>query len=235
VVCAKEYEGVIGRFVDAAGQPVDTLLMISELLATSTRPRVVWGEGMYLVIWPDFCPAGTDLDVFGQLVTPDGVMMGDRFAIAEGPAGQAYCNVTFNGEQYLVVWTEGHDIVGQFVTTDGVLSGESVTISHHDSLWYYDPSVCAGSDNYLIVWSRWDEHHDVYGNLDIPTSIASSDCVIPGRSTATIIVGQVPAHEVNDAVLYDLTGRRIEPAQAGPGVYFIIDRDEIVKKIIRVR
>lgn len=234
VVCAKEYEGVMGRFVDAGGQPVDTLLMIAELLATSTRPRVVWGEEMYLVVWPDFCHAGTDLDVFGQLITPEGVMIGDRFTIADGPAVQAYCDVTFDGEQYLIVWTEGHDIVGQFLTTDGVLSGQPVTISHHDSLWYYHPSVCTGPNNYLIVWSRWDEHHDMYGNLDIPTSIASSDYVMPGRSAATIIVGQVPAHEVNGAVLFDLTGRRVEPAQAGPGVYFIVDKDEIVKKIIRV-
>ena len=235
VVCAKEYEGVVGRFVDAAGVAVDTLLMIAELLATSTRPRIAWGEGMYLVVWPDFCLAGTDLDVFGRLVTAEGVMIGDRFTIAWGPAVQAYCDVVFDGEQYLVVWTEGHDIVGQFVTTDGVLSGPPITVSHHDSLWYYHPSVCAGPDNYLTVWSRWDEHHDVYGNLDIPTGIATSEYTVQGRSAATIIVGQVPVNEVNGAVLYDLTGRRIEPSRAGPGVYFLVDRGEIVRKFVRVR
>jgi hypothetical protein len=235
VVCAKEYQGVVGRFVDAGGQPVDTLLMIAELLATSTRAKVVWGEGKYLVIWPDFCQAGTDLDVFGQLVSPAGVMIGERLTIADGPAGQAYCDVAFDGEQYLVVWNEGHDIVGQFVSTDGVLSGQHFTVSHDDSLWYYHPSVCTGSDKYLVVWSQWDEHQDVYGNLDIATSIASSDHIVQGQPVATIVAGQIPLHLVNGCVLYDRAGRCVEPAQAGPGVYFIVDQDEVVKKIIRIR
>lgn len=235
VVCAKEYEGVAGRFVNRSGQPVDTVLMISELLATSTRPRVAFGGEAYLVVWPDFCLAGTDLDVFGRFVSPDGALITEKFTIADGPASQAYSEVAFNGQQYVVVWTEGHDIVGQTITTDGVLSGPQFTVSHHDSFFYYHPFVCCGQENCLVVWSRWDGHHDVYGNLDIPTSTAAASTSIRGLRNATIIAGPVDITDVAGARLYDLSGRRVEPAQAGPGVYFVMVDAEVVKKIVKVR
>jgi hypothetical protein len=235
VVCAKEYEGISGRFVDKNGQPADTVIRITQLLATSTRARIASSGEMYLVVWPDFCLAGTDLDVFGQLVSPGGVLIGDRFTIADGPANQAYAELVFDGQQYLVVWTEGHDIVGQAITVDGVLSGPHYSISHHDSLTQYYPFVCAGPDDYLVVWSRWDEHHDVYGNLDIPTGIAEADTRIHGVNSAAIMVGPVDISDVPGALLYDLSGRRVEPAQAGPGVYFLMADGTVLRKIIKVR
>lgn len=234
VVCAKEYEGIAGRFVNSSGMPVDTVIQIAQLLATSTRPRVACSGEAYLVVWPDFCPGGTDLDVFGRFVLPDGSLIGERFTIADGPAIQAYPEVAFDGQRYIVVWTEEHTIVGQIITIEGVLSGPAITVSHHDSLFLYHPFVCAGPDNDLVVWSRWDQDHDVYGDLDIPSGVATSDHPLH-RPAATVIVGPVDITDVAGAVLYDLSGRHIQPAQAGPGVYYVLVGDRVVRKIVKVQ
>jgi hypothetical protein len=234
VVCAKEYEGIVGRFVNASGMPVDTVIQIAQLLATSTRPRVACSGQAYPIVWPDFCPGGTDLDVFGQLVLPDGSLIGDRFTIADGPANQSYPEVVYDEHRYIVVWAEEHTIVGQIITADGALSGPAFTVSQHDSLFLYHPFVCAGPDNDLVVWSRWDGHHDVYGDLDVPTGVLASDDPRHEPVAATVVVGPLDMAGMENAVLYDLSGRCVQPAQAGCGVYFILVGDRVVRKIVKV-
>ncbi|MGB9005563.1 MAG: hypothetical protein WCB96_07560, partial [Candidatus Aminicenantales bacterium] len=83
----------------------------------------------FLVVWEDARSGGTAPDIYGQLVRPDGELIGDNFPIkADSPYEQrpAVANDSLN-HQFLVVWEDsrefanGTDICGQLVSGEGEL------------------------------------------------------------------------------------------------------------------
>jgi hypothetical protein len=232
VTWCEEFSGVKGRFVNATCQPEGQTIDIAATQGTSTAPVVAYGTPHYLVAWPDFCATGTDLDIFGQIVSTDGQLIGDRIQIADGPAIQNHVTVAFDGNEFLVVWVEdANHVYGRFISVNGVPNGTKFLISDSGSHERQHPSVDAGTSNFLVAWNEYRNDFDIYGNLDVLVGIDELDIDISDCGF-TISSHQLRKYLDTNTRLYDALGRRITKGPITPGIYFLETTKEELTKIV---
>ncbi len=230
VVWSQEYSGVKARFVNANGQPEGPVIDIASTLATSTIPAVAFGPEHYLIVWHDFCPAGTDLDIYGQLVSATGSLIGDRIVIADGGANQSYPAVASDPNTCLVVWIEdGLSVCGRSLTAQGTPLGPAFSVSDNGPYEKGLPSTAAGTQQYLVTWNEFHTDFDLFGNLDTPTGVTEYDAEVP------VITNRIDHVMEEGTRMYDVLGRAVIGNRINPGIYFLIRKDSAVKKIVLVR
>lgn len=138
-----------GRFVSPSGV-VGTEISVNASVAPSDNPNSVTFDGTnYLVVWNDEV-SGKDTgtwDVFGQLVSPAGALVGGRITVTNELGPQMVTTVAFDGSNYLAVWMdmsndangngvcdagEGTcwDMYGQYIRKNGALLGSKIIISN---------------------------------------------------------------------------------------------------------
>ena len=235
VTWCEEFNGVNGRFVNTSCQPEGSLIEIAQTQGSSTTPITEYGTGSYLVVWSDFCPLGTDLDIYGQMVSTNGQLIGERITIADGTTSQSQPALAFDGNTFLVVWVEDLNLVcGRYVSPGGLPLGTEFPISENTSFERQHPSLAAGSDNYLIAWNEYHTDFDVYGNLDVSVGIEEVDEESPARGM-TLLAHQLTALLDGETRLYDITGRSVQNATIGPGIYFLTIKDKGLFKVVVIR
>jgi hypothetical protein len=235
IVWSEEFQGVVGRFVSAEAQPEGPSFYIATTQGISTIPTVEFGGQYYLTVWADFCPLGTDQDIYGQLVSTDGSLINNRIVIAEGAANQNAPSVTYDGSEFLVVWVEdGNTICGRFVNEAGSTPGAEFLISDDSPYERQFPSVESGTEYFLTVWNEFRTDFDIYGNADINVGIVEDHVSTPVGSTTTS-AGQIRRYLGEKIKLYDILGRNVSADRIGPGVYFFENESKELKKIIVVR
>lgn len=230
--------GVSGRFVNTNAQAEDTVLTIA---LTQTykyiNPKVAYSGSRYLVVWPDLVPSSSNFDLYGQLLSDQGELIGARITIADDPSPEKEASIVFDGTKFLVAWNDSGVIYGRYIDTLGQCMGTSFVVSATTPRDRATPWIAISDTNFLIVWQEAYADRDIYGNVDLTIGIAADDDqkVIHTRYSTTILTGpftppsDVPWH------LYDISGRSIEPSQMQMGVYFLRIRDCIVHKLIKVR
>ena len=68
------------------------------------RPRVAFGDGVFLVVWQDF-RNGKDYDILAARIGPEGkVLDREPLAVAVGPRNQVLPDVASDGKAFIVVW-----------------------------------------------------------------------------------------------------------------------------------
>lgn len=236
-VWCQEYAGVKARFVNADGQPEGAVFDVAPLGASSTQPCVRCGAEGYLVVWADFAPGGTDLDVFGRIISFNGTLVTDPLRIAEGPASQASPAIAYNSgaAEFLVVWVEDNErIFGRAISAAGVPTGTPFAVSDSTPHERSYVSAAAADASYLIAWSEFHADNDIYGNTDISTGI---DDRTDGKATPTVpVLGRPLTGRLDRTMdLYDVLGRRVMDQDPGPGVYFFADGDGPPGKVIIIR
>lgn len=235
VTWCEEFIGVNGRFVNASCQPEGSLIQIALTQGSSTTPATEFGAGSYLVVWPDFCPLGTDLDIFGQMVSTNGQLIGERICIADGAASQNSPALFFDGNTFLVVWVEDLNLVyGRYVSPTGVPLGLKFLISESTQFERQHPSLAAGTENYLIAWNEYHADFDIYGNLDVSLGIEEIGTEFPVRGM-TLLAHELRAYLDRASHLYDITGRRVQHTPICPGIYFLKRNDGVLQKIVVIR
>ena len=135
-------------------------------------------EDSYLVVWEDDRPGTPGHDIYGQVISADGSLLGSALVIASATSNQ-YDPVVGYGQhsrRYLVGWWDqrngNRDIYGQLIEGSGVLTGSNFAISTPSmgSLNDQDyPDISVGSsgqsDEFLLVWqdrrSSW--NRNIYG------------------------------------------------------------------------
>jgi len=236
VVWSEEFLGVQGRFVNNSAQPEDTVFTIARIAATSTEPKIAFANGVYLVVYADFCTTGISLDIYGQLVSSQGQLIGDAILIADGSAIQAYPDIDYDGTNFIVVWSQdAHGVYGQFISTDGFLIGDQFQISQDTSYSKEYPGVAAGLDNYLVVWSEYRDDSDIYGNIDIEIGIDEESTQEISYILPSIISGPLILDNKSKVIVYDVMGRAVNPDKLMPGVYFVITNSKAVQKVVKLR
>lgn len=228
--------GIHGRFVNSNAQPEDSVIMISSTQAyLNNFPKVEFGMDEYLVVWADKRLNGTDYDIYGQIVSPQGQLVGDTIMIAGGPENQQRPDVVYDGRSYLVVWCEGDYVYGQRVSTAGLPIGSAFRISNYTAIARYTPRCCAGINNFCVIWSEQQgSYTDIYGNVDVTTCLFEQKSSInPSFDIPTIINSQDLSrlmHRKN--TIYDISGRRLSWEKISTGVYFVqgegSDREKII-------
>lgn len=106
---------VKGRFVDPTdltGKMGEEFTVHSGQFPSDEFVTLAFGESRYLVLWQEEVggAGSSDWDIFGQLVDPAGTLIGERIAIAQGAGPQVFPNAVFDGEQFLVSWTEAANL-----------------------------------------------------------------------------------------------------------------------------
>ncbi|MCR4424175.1 MAG: T9SS type A sorting domain-containing protein [candidate division WOR-3 bacterium] len=125
-----------------------------------TYPQAAFDGSNYLVVWEDFRePEGA---IYGTRLTPTGQIL-DSGAIFISSGGNTTEKpvVGFDGENFLVVWTDFRygeaDIFAARVTRQGVvLDSAGIQVSQNSNIDDFYPAVTFNDPYYLISWMAYD-------------------------------------------------------------------------------
>jgi hypothetical protein len=139
--------------------------LIGGMIAITTdsaqhSPGVVYGAGQYLVTWNDHMN-GTNWNIFGQIVSANGALVGDCFLISAPVNGQRNqgASAAFDGTNFLVVW-QFASVTNQYVTYGVFISPAGVVGTPFAIGQTVSPNVVAmdggipvfSGTNYFVVW-----------------------------------------------------------------------------------
>lgn len=162
--------------LDPAGIP------ISVAPDAQVQPRVTYGSGNWLVVWPDFRNGNSD--VYGARVSGTTGAVLDLAGIAiSAVAGsdQGYPWPTSDGNNYFVTWQDARnspttsiDIYGARMTAAGaILDPAGIQVCNH-AAGQISPSAAFGGGIYQLVWYD-DRGAGLFGNRVDPATGAVLD------------------------------------------------------------
>ncbi|UCD19553.1 MAG: hypothetical protein JSU64_09145 [candidate division WOR-3 bacterium] len=235
---SEEPFGINGRLINESGQPEGEVIKVAPTLAShNMNPSVEFAGVNYLVVWADIRPGFSDLDISGQFVSPQGQLVGSPLLVASGSSNQMYPEVAYDGNVALVIWREGETAVfGQRIFPDGSLCGSNFQISDNLPYYRFNAGIDMSSSNCLVTWSesRTGET-DIYGNVDVMTSIDEDPVPMSRWEGATLFSGRFALPGETQCKVYDVCGRDVTGDAFQPGVYFVEVGDGIVQKVILIR
>ncbi|MEN8225067.1 MAG: FlgD immunoglobulin-like domain containing protein [Bacteroidota bacterium] len=146
-------------------------IAVSDASGEERLPAVASDGDAYFVIWWRYY--SYDYHIFGSRVSADGLVLdpdGIDIATVQWDIGWNYfvdVSIAFDGENYLVVWSEfklgSWDIYGTRVSTDGeVLDSPAIPISTVTNDQFF-PQVTASNGQFLVCWTdERDGQRDIY-------------------------------------------------------------------------
>ena len=231
VVWSGSSNGSYGRFVNRDGLPEDDAFQIAP--GTASGPNLCFGDSCYLVVWHE--GAYPTLELYGNLVSRRGELIGDRIQIATGSGCNRWAALAYDGENFLTVWMSGlnnepETIFGQFIANDGSLIGDRFPVSDTSGVIRWWPALAFSDSNCLVAWEQG-SGYDVYGNVDVRVTGVAEPSPTPATQRSrrpSVLSGGLP----NYVPLYDALGRRSQALK--PGVYFTREAGQ-TSKVLRVR
>ena len=234
---------VTGRFVNTDGSVSDTFTV-----ATATymvyNTRIAFDGTNYLVVWLEY--SASLKAIKGQLVAPDGSLVGSPFTIASN--NNLYFNhslgLYFDGMNYLVTYSNNstgtYQVWGRKYDVFGSPLGGEFRISWGTNNCYYGDVVPGADNHYLNVWGQLigGRNSDIYGNVDIEImgiEEETKDIQTNHLNSTTIFTGPLHLPNNKKCIVYDISGRTVDANRLVPGVYFIEVDGKVVDKLIKVR
>ena len=159
-----------GTVLDPAG------IQVSRTPSEIYRVAAAFGDSTYIVAWADHL--GSKDDIFCARVAMDGsVLDPDGILVCSDSTGRDEPDVSFDGQNFLVVWQDARsttdcDVYAARVSPAGAVldpNGFAVDVSNkYDD---YSPTVCYVGPDYLITWHGRETssfESDIYGALVTP-------------------------------------------------------------------
>lgn len=140
-------------------------------------PFVASDGESFFVVWQDR-RSGKRWDIYGAMVTSDGEVMelGDPIVTGRSTYDQVAPAISFDGENYLVVWqgkksAKLWNIYFARVSKDGEILDGSRTLLSPSLRNQASPAVAFDGENYLVVWQdlRNGKFWDIYGARVAPS------------------------------------------------------------------
>jgi hypothetical protein len=211
---------IYGSRLDQDGIVLDPSgIAISIASDEQNRPSIDFDGSNYFVTWDDH-RSGSEYDIYGSLITPDGtVLNGEGIPISTAADNQHWPSVSFNGTNYLVAWHDNrdeaanYDIYGTRVNTSGVVQESSgIPIANMD-VQQLTTAVIYYSGQWLTVWrdTRNGNYTDIYGSR-----ISSSGTVTDEDG---ILISTSAPSQSNPAVASDGTNYLVVWQEARSGGY----------------
>ena len=133
-------------------------ILISAGPQKRSTPSIAWGGGRFLVAWEQTHPAPRKYDLYGARLSADGTVLDpEGIPISNGEEDQYYSGISWNGEHFLVVWSDqrsgtSFDIYGTRIDADGTrLDPEGFPISQAPDDQFY-PTVNWNGSVHLVAW-----------------------------------------------------------------------------------
>ncbi len=119
----------------------------------------------FLAVWENL--GGSYREIYAQLISPGGQLLGDPIAISTGSNDRIRPCVAYNGieNEFMVLWMydasgngSRYQIQGQRISGDGQLIGEAFTVKADGGLSFWSPRLAwSGISNlYMLAWSAQD-------------------------------------------------------------------------------
>jgi hypothetical protein len=198
VVWPKSSGPIYGRFINNQCQPEGNIFMIAP--APAGGPNIAFDGTNYLVVY--FVGTYPTLELYGQLVSMQGALVGNAISIALGSGCHRWADIAFDGTNYLVIWQTGENnagqkIYGQFIGTDGSLVGDTFMICDNTYQERWWPAVAVADTNLIAVWGQgYGSACDIWGNVDVSTTGVNEDNVYTIHDTGlSISVSPNPFHQ----------------------------------------
>jgi len=152
--------------------------VISQAADDQEYPALAFDGTNFLVAWTD-CRNNPDTsDIFGARVTQGGVVLDTAgIAISTATNRQWYPALAFDGENFLVAWTDCRNnpdtsgIFGARVTPAGVVldtAGIPVSTAANGQS---GPALAFDGTNFLVVWMDYRNGYDIYGARVTPAGV----------------------------------------------------------------
>ncbi|TFG78789.1 MAG: hypothetical protein E4H23_07140, partial [Chrysiogenales bacterium] len=227
--------------VSKADQPLELAFAAygTTVAYMGSHPRLAFDSkrNRYLMVYAD---EGTDLDIFGRFVKPDGSYDGPALPICSHAEMQVDPDVAYDAlsDRFLVVWTDYRnftvpfqmtDIYGQLLKGNGVLAGEDFPLSQAN----YDqtrPAVACNSKHqrFMVVWEDW-RNYIIQPNLaaDIYGLVVAADGSVYPEGDVNIPVASLPSFQFSPALAYSAKQDRflVVWQQIGLGIQSQLWRD----------
>jgi hypothetical protein len=217
---------IYGMRVSKEGELLDSeQFVICEETGSQQYPAVAFDGTNYLVAWQD--TRGGTYDIYGTRVSQDGTVLNSTgIAISTAADYQYFPNISFDGNNYMVVWQDQrdgvYDIYGSRVAQDGnVLDPAGIQISGATDE-QNRPSIDFDGTNYLVVWDdyRSGSENDIYatfidtsGNVLNPAGITISSAADNQYMPSVSFDGTnylVAWYDRRDGANYDIYGTRVD-------------------------
>jgi Secretion system C-terminal sorting domain len=149
-------DDIYGARVTSGGTLQDTDGILLSISANKqTYPGCAFDGVNYLVAWEDNRNADT-LKIYAALINQAGTLLSPGvFQLSNTPGNQRYPEVTFDGSNYLVVWSDeraGSDIYGTRVSTQGdILDPAGIQICTFSETQLL-PSIASNGSQSFVVW-----------------------------------------------------------------------------------
>ncbi len=168
---AFDYSNIYCTRINQSGNVLDLNgIMLSTSANEQTVSTATFDGNNYLVVWEDHCTGDTS-DIFGARITQSGGFLDpSHILISTAVNSQISPSVAFDGNNYLVVWSDKRsgieDIYCTRVTQAGViLDPGGIAISTAPNI-QSKPKVAFDGNNYLVVWEDYRNNidtADIYG------------------------------------------------------------------------
>lgn len=153
---------IVGCRLESDGKLLEqTPFVICSAKDLQERPRIAFGNGLFLVVWQDLRNE-KDWDVYAARIKPDGKLIDDNgLLVAGGAHNQALPDVTWGGKNFWVIWQDFrsgdfYEVYGTRVSPEGkVLDGQGILLDSgvKDVRHCYAPSTAsAGSGRVFNLW-----------------------------------------------------------------------------------
>ncbi|KQC14084.1 MAG: hypothetical protein APR63_06170 [Desulfuromonas sp. SDB] len=177
-------------------------------------PEVAFGETNFFAVWTDW----KDWKIKGTRITLDGIILDTNgITICPNSDSQWYSDISFDGQNYFVVWRTPDNLYGTRIDTLGtVLDPQGINIS---SLTYcgWPPSLVFDGTNYFVVWTD----NDVYNSPTIfGLRIDPNGAIV---DSSKIQISLELSYQINPALAY------------GGSQYLVVWEDELQQALMGAR
>ena len=165
---------IYGRFFSPNGTGLDNEFIINQIGGCNGSPSVTGlsNNNVFVVWYRNQMCAGIDVDIYGIVLNPNGIPLGNEFIINKITSGASQLRPTIThlpNDNVFVAWEDylmgGGDLYGSFFLSDGTAMGNEFSIHNRNGTnTAFLPTVAASTTgNVFVAWDGNDNNH--YGKI----------------------------------------------------------------------
>ena len=172
----RDSANIYGQFLLGNGVRISTAIDINFPIATADHnqlaPAIAYSEAddLFLVVWTDY--RNRNGDIYGQLISGSGHLIGSNFALTNDPANQLAPTIAYNSanEEFLIAWEDRSNSMGTSVDIHGTIFKPNLNMQKQTPVTSFNPTnVFTPPLNFGMTWQSW-RYPPLYFNYSSPVA-----------------------------------------------------------------